>query len=34
MYLMQTEKLKILDRMSRTKTLEIEKLTREKEGGV
>ena len=32
MYLMLTEKLKLLDRMNKAKTLEIEKLSRHKEG--
>lgn len=32
MYLILTEKLKLLDRISKAKTLEIEKLIRQKEG--
>ena len=32
MYLMKTEKLKLLVKMNKAKTLEIEELTRHKEG--
>ena len=34
MYLIETEKLKLLDKTNNTRTLEIEKLTREKKGAL